>query len=53
VALLARLLEMPLGVAPSTVAWSFAASATSGLVAGWYPARRATRTEVITAMRTE
>ncbi|MEO8679188.1 MAG: ABC transporter permease [Vicinamibacterales bacterium] len=53
VALLARVLEMPLGVAPTTVAWSVAASAMSGLVAGWYPARRATRTEVITAMRAE
>ena len=53
VALLARLLDIPLAVAPATVAWSFTASAMSGLAAGWYPARRATQTEVITAIRTE
>ena len=53
VALLARLLDIPLAVSPATVAWSFAASAASGLAAGWYPARRATQTEVIAAIRTE
>jgi putative ABC transport system permease protein len=53
VALLARVLEIPLTVQPSTVAWSLGASALSGLVAGWYPARRAVRLDVIAAMRSE
>jgi putative ABC transport system permease protein len=53
VALLARALDIPLGVHASTVGWSLAASALSGIIAGWYPARRAVRLDVITAMRTE
>jgi putative ABC transport system permease protein len=53
VALLARVLDIPLAVQPSTVAGSLAASALSGLVAGWYPARRAVRLDVIAAMRAE
>lgn len=53
VALLARALDIPLGVHASTVGWSLAASALSGIVAGWYPARRAVRLDVITAIRTE
>ncbi len=53
VSMLARLLDVPLGVAPATVAWSVAASAASGLAAGWYPARRATRIDVISAIRSD
>jgi ABC-type lipoprotein release transport system permease subunit len=53
VAILARVLDIPLTVQPSTVAGSLAASALSGLVAGWYPARRAVRLDVIAAMRAE
>jgi putative ABC transport system permease protein len=53
IAFLARALDIPLGVHPSTVAWSLAASAASGIVAGWYPARRAVRLDVITAIRAE
>jgi putative ABC transport system permease protein len=53
VALLAGVLAIPLAVQPSTVAGSLAASALSGLVAGWYPARRAVRLDVIAAMRAE
>jgi putative ABC transport system permease protein len=53
VALLARVLDIPLTVHPSTVAGSLASSALSGLVAGWYPARRAVHLDVIAAMRAE
>jgi putative ABC transport system permease protein len=53
VALLARALDIPLGVRASTVGWSLLASALSGIAAGWYPARRAVRLDVITAIRAE
>ena len=53
IGVLARVLELPLDVRVSTVAWSLAASAASGLLAGWYPARRATRVSVVEAIRVE
>lgn len=53
VAVLAGALDIPLGVAPSTVASSLAASALSGLAAGWYPARRAARLTIVDAIRVE
>jgi putative ABC transport system permease protein len=53
VTLLASALGFPLGVHASTVAWSLAASALSGIVAGWYPARRAVRLDVIAAIRAD
>jgi len=44
-------LLLPLRV--STVVWSLLAAGSSGIVAGWYPARRAARVNVIAAIRLE
>jgi putative ABC transport system permease protein len=44
---------IPLVVAPSTVGAGILAAALSGIAAGWYPAVRATRVSVITALRSE
>lgn len=44
---------LALSVRGSTMAWSLAASVVSGLAAGWYPARRAVRVDVISAIRTD
>ena len=53
VALLSSSLGVPIAVRPDTVALGVFASALSGILAGWYPARRATRLDVIAALRTE
>jgi putative ABC transport system permease protein len=53
VAALARALDIPIAVRASTVWWSLAASGLSGLVAGWYPSRRAVRMDVVAALRAE
>ncbi len=50
---LARVLEIDIVVRPSTLAWALGAAALSGLVAAYYPARRATRIDVIAAVRAE
>jgi putative ABC transport system permease protein len=51
--LLSRALAIPLVVDPTVVLYGLLASGLSGLVAGWYPARRATRIDVISAIRTD
>jgi putative ABC transport system permease protein len=51
--LLAVTLDLDIVVHGSTVAWALGASALSGVVAGYYPARRATRIDVISAVRAE
>lgn len=53
IGVVARVIELPVDVQPSTVAWSLLASAASGLAAGWYPARRATQVAVVEAIRVE
>jgi ABC-type antimicrobial peptide transport system permease subunit len=42
-----------LEVSPRTVALELLAAGITGLVAGLYPARNATRVEIVTALRSE
>jgi putative ABC transport system permease protein len=53
VSALAGLADLPLHLRAGTVGWAVLASTLSGVVAGWYPARRATRVDVVAAIRTE
>lgn len=53
VRLLAGALAVPMAVRVGTVVAALGAAAFSGVVAGWYPSRRATRLDVITALRSE
>jgi putative ABC transport system permease protein len=48
-----RALAIPLDLTWTTIAGSVAAAGLSGVVAGWYPARRAAALDVITALRQE
>jgi putative ABC transport system permease protein len=50
---LSSALGIDLAVRGGTITWALAAAALSGLLAGYYPARRATRIDVIAAVRTE
>lgn len=53
VQLMASALGVPIGVSLTTLTVAISAAGLSGILAGWYPARRATRLDVITALRTE
>jgi len=53
VALLTATIGLPVAVRGSTLGLAVAAAALSGIVAGWYPARRATRIDVIVALRAD
>lgn len=53
VSAVAGAVDLPIRVEWTTMVYSLAASAASGIVAGWYPARRAVRLDVIEAIRTE
>ena len=52
-AALSSVLGLDLAVGGVTVAWALGAAGLSGLLAGYYPARRATRVDVIAAVRAE
>jgi putative ABC transport system permease protein len=52
-ALASRATGFPLPVATATIAWSLGAACGAGILAGWYPARRAARLDVIAAVRQE
>jgi len=45
--------RFPLALTPATALWSFGSAALAGLLAGLYPARRASRVDVIAAVRAE
>jgi len=53
VRLIVRVSEVDVELRWSTIVWSLLAAGASGLVAGWYPARRATRVEVVAALRAD
>lgn len=50
---LAAVLELPVSLRQATVAGTLAAAGISGLAAGFYPARRASRIEVVNALRAD
>ena len=44
---------VPLALTPATALWSFGSAALAGVLAGLYPARRASRIDIIAAVRAE
>jgi putative ABC transport system permease protein len=46
-------LDLPLRVAPQTLVLAMTAAAGSGIIAAWYPARRAVALDVVAAIRSE
>ena len=44
---------VPLALTPATALWSFGSAALAGILAGLYPARRASRIDIIAAVRAE
>ncbi len=46
-------LDLPLYVAPQTLAFALVAAAGSGMIAAWYPATRAVALDVVAAIRAE
>jgi putative ABC transport system permease protein len=53
IGILSRWLSIDVVVHASTLGWAMLASGASGMLAGYYPARRATRIDVIAAVRAE
>jgi len=53
VAVLAAAVGVPVAVRGTTLGLAIGAAALSGVAAGWYPARRATRIDVIAALRAD
>lgn len=53
IALAARIARMSLAVSPTTAVVSLLAAVSAGVLAGWYPARRAASIDVVAALRHE